>query len=143
MQRKLTPEGMIKRDVKQILRVLNFRVWNNLQMLGCEKGIPDLMAVRKIKESEFKKMVTDEVSTHYMGTSDMLIERIYNILEKEGAMVLFLPIEVKTEKGKLSPYQEKFLGELEEQGCKVVVARSADDILEGVEKICGQYKLWK
>ena len=45
----------------------------------------------------------------------------------------FLAIEVKTERGKLSPHQEKFIAAINANGGLAFVARSVDDVIENLE----------
>lgn len=42
----------------------------------------------------------------------------------------FLGIEVKTEKGKLSPHQERFIANINANGGLAFVARNIDDVIE-------------
>ena len=44
----------------------------------------------------------------------------------------FFAIEVKTEKGKLNLHQEVFLGLVNKNGGIAIVARSVDDVFEGL-----------
>jgi len=54
----------------------------------------------------------------YKGIADL-------IACKDG-VVLF--IEVKTKKGKLSPYQQYFKNDIESHGCNYIIARCYEDI---------------
>jgi Holliday junction resolvase len=45
----------------------------------------------------------------------------------------FLAIEVKTERGKLSPHQERFIQNINDAGGIAFVARSVDDVIEKLE----------
>jgi len=47
MQRKLTKEGIIKRDVVYYLRIKGWFVVNMFQSLGSYKGIADLYAIKE------------------------------------------------------------------------------------------------
>jgi len=51
-------------------------------------------------------------------------------------------IEVKTPKGRLSPYQERELAWLKESGVEVLVARSLEDVVEFFEGVGAQGKLY-
>jgi len=45
--KKITPEGQIKRDVKQYLTLKGWRIIPILQGLGAYKGISDLIALKE------------------------------------------------------------------------------------------------
>jgi len=57
---------------------------------------------------------------------------IPDIIAMKNGVVLF--IEVKSEKGKLSPSQQDFFRNVENQGCNYIIARSYKDI-EDYEKL--------
>ena len=44
-----------------------------------------------------------------------------------------LAIEVKTERGKLSPHQEKFIANINANGGLAFVARSIEDVLDNID----------
>ena len=127
--KQLTPEGVILREVKYMLRLKGYRVWRNHQSLGSERGISDLMAVRKIQKSEFKKIIKDKLNNIPIHP-DLLFDRLYDILENAGLMCRFVAVECKTEKGKLSEAQALFMQDLQEQGARIIVARKGEDVFE-------------
>ena len=57
------------------------------------------------------------------------IPDLIGVLAPEGR---FLAIEVKTERGQLSPYQEKWLGQFKACGGVAFVARSVEDVEKGL-----------
>lgn len=110
-----------------MLRLKGYRVWRNHQSLGSERGISDLMAVRKVKKAEFIKLIKAQLGGIPIHP-DLLLDNIYNVLEESGLMCRFLAVECKTEKGKLSEAQAVFLQDLQEQGVKTIVARKGEDV---------------
>ena len=44
----------------------------------------------------------------------------------------FLAIEIKTEKGRVTPHQQRFLDRVNEAGGVAFVARSIEDVVEGL-----------
>ena len=127
--KQLTPEGVILREVKYMLRLKGYRVWRNHQSLGSERGISDLMAVKKILPGEFKKILQDKLNGTLIHP-DLLFDRLYDILENAGLMCRFVAVECKTEKGKLSEAQALFMQDLQEQGARIIVARKGEDVFE-------------
>jgi len=86
---KITPENLVKREIKDWLSFMGWFHFPILQGLGAYHGIPDIIAVK------------DKV-------------------------VLF--IEVKSEKGRLSPSQQDFFRNIANQGGHYIVARGYRDI---------------
>ena len=127
--KQLTPEGVILREVKYMLHLKGYRVWRNHQSLGSERGISDLMAVKKIPPGEFKKILQDKLNGTLIHP-DLLFDRLYDILENAGLMCRFVAVECKTEKGKLSEAQALFMQDLQEQGARIIVARKGEDVFE-------------
>lgn len=49
-------------------------------------------------------------------------------------------IEVKTKKGKISPYQEEFIDNIEKMGGIAFIARSLDDVINKLKEIGYEYR---
>ena len=76
MARKLTPETMIKNEVKDFLVFSGWFVFPVLQSLGSYRGIPDLIAVKdgitlfievkteKGRQSEYQLKFEDNIVSH-------------------------------------------------------------------------------
>ena len=125
---KTQPETHIRRQVRDYLRVKGYFTWRNAQSAISEKGIPDLMAVRLTKRAEFKQIIEKALSGEVVR-QDMLLDRIYDVLEGEGLMCMFEAWEIKTATGKISEHQERFIAELKAQGCRRAgVARRYEDV---------------
>lgn len=53
-------------------------------------------------------------------------------------------MEIKTERGRLSPSQSRFLAEVEANGWSVIVARSVEDAFRGLEAAgCPLRRVWR
>lgn len=53
-----------------------------------------------------------------------------DLVAVKAGQVLF--IEVKTRTGRLSQYQEQFRDEITEQGCRYIVARCVEDVMQAL-----------
>ncbi len=89
--KKLTPETLIKRDVKRYLTLKGWYLITHLQGLGSQKGLADIQAIK-------------------------------------GGEVYFL--ECKAKKGRQSDYQAIFQQAVESAGCKYLIVRSVEDLIE-------------
>ena len=85
--------------------IFNWKVW---QGLGSTKGVADIIGLKRVKVSDLVAAGIDEVGVG-------------------------MAIEVKTQKGKLSEYQLKFLENWSWHGGIAIVARSVDDVEQGLK----------
>jgi len=101
-------ESAITKAIRSILDVVGIRHWKEWGGPMSENGIPDLVCIRKVKVAD---LVADGV-------------------ESVG---VFVGIEVKRPSVKeLRPAQEKWKRRIEESGGVFLVARSVDDVIDGL-----------
>jgi hypothetical protein len=68
------------------------------------------------------------IPSHAPGVADIL-----GILDSRfGRSGVFLAVEVKSPKGRLSPHQEAFLKEIKDRGGLAIVARSVEEVQEAL-----------
>ncbi len=100
-------EAEITRGVRGILNQAQIRHWKQHQSLGSTPGVPDIIAVKKVKVSDLVASGVNEVG-------------------------VFVGIEVKTKSGKLSDAQVKWKKYIEDSCGIFMVVRDIDDVIEGL-----------
>jgi hypothetical protein len=100
-------EAEITKGVRGILKYAQIRHWKQHQSLGSTPGVPDIIAIKKVKVSDLVASGVDEVG-------------------------VFVGIEVKTKSGKLSDAQSKWKKYIEDSCGIFIVARDIDDVIEGL-----------
>ena len=102
-------EKDITKAIRKCLNSLNVFHWKQWQGLGSTRGTPDIVGILPVSIATLKKLGVKKVG-------------------------LFLGIEVKTAKGKVTDYQAAFLNAIRSAGGVAIVARSVEDIdhLEGI-----------
>lgn len=105
----MTPEGRVKNAVCSYLasRGVFFFVHASVGIFDSRRGV----------------YRTNHSPHHRRGVADLL--GIYH-----GAP---LAVELKSAKGRLSPYQKQFLDDWKAAGGIAIVARSIDDVIEGLK----------
>ena len=96
-------EKDITKAIRNYLNSINVFHWKQFQGLGSTRGTPDLIGILPVSIATLKKLGVERVG-------------------------LFVGIEVKTAKGKVSEYQSAFLNAIRSAGGLAIVARSVDDI---------------
>ena len=91
MPKQLTPETLIKQDIKRYLSMRGYYHFPIRQGLGSKRGICDIIALK-------------------------------------GGITYFL--EIKSSKGRQSPYQVEFQYQIEQAGCRYLIARSVEDLIK-------------
>lgn len=107
MSKKQKPplEKHITADIRRFLKYIGFFHWKQWQGLGSVKGVPDIVGIKTFTIKELQALG----------------------MEKIG---VFVGIEVKTAKGKLSEHQDMFLRNIVDAGGIAIVARCVDDVVE-------------
>jgi len=98
-------EKVITQQIRRYLKHIGFFHWKVWQGLGSVKGVSDIVGIKTVTLSDLIRMCQPS--------------------EKIG---IFVAIEVKTAKGKLSEHQDNFIKNVKDAGGIAVVARSTDDV---------------
>lgn len=107
-QYKPGSEALITRNIRMYLRYNRIFHWKAWQGLGSEKGVADIIGIKKVKVADLVKAGIEEIGQ-------------------------FMAIEVKTENGKLSKHQKNFLDRVKGEGGIGFVARSEMDVYQEFE----------
>jgi hypothetical protein len=106
--KRLNPETVITRQIRDLLKVMRVPHFKNFATLGTAPGVPDIIGTLP---GPSVRVMPDGI--------------VRGMPEGRG-----LYIEVKTPRGSLRPEQVKFLDEVEAAGAVAFVARSARDLLD-------------
>lgn len=83
--RKVTPEGIVLRAVKEILRMKGWYVMRIQQGMGCHRGISDLIAIK-----EGITIYIETKSPNWKGKLNKDQEQFKNEIEDHGGTVLII-----------------------------------------------------
>lgn len=119
MKPKPPTEKIITANIKRFLKFIGFFHWKVWQGLGSAKGVSDIIGI--------KTYTIDELIKMEMSKSHADVKRALNT--KVG---VFVAIEVKTAKGKLSDHQRNFLKSVQDAGGIAIMARKVEDV-EGLK----------
>jgi len=109
--KKLTPEGIITKAIRNFLKFCGVFHWKVFQTLGSTPGVSDVIAIRTYS--------LDELCGEWKRRG----------LTKVG---VFVAIEIKDKNKNPTEDQKNFLFNVEQSGGIGIVARSVDDVIDAL-----------